>query len=234
MNKKIIILIIILFPLFTESQVVSDAKLWTDVSIRKEVNDFEFSFEEAWRLDENFTHTDKIFTELGAEYKVIKALSLDLGYRFSKENKYEDKTYLINHRIDFGATYKYKINNIKLAVKTKLQTKSAPSDDINPTYWRNKLTISTSFRENFTPYLSYEFFYQFNDQQVINRNRLSLGTKYDFNKKSSINLFYTFENRFNTNNLQYNHIWAIGYRYQLPKSKRKKQEEQSSEDVSTK
>jgi len=234
MNNKIIIAILVLCPLFAKSQVVNDAKLWTSVSISKKVNDFQFSFEEAWRLDENFTHTDKIFTELGAEYKVIKRLYLGVGYRFNKENNYEDQTHIINHRIDFGITYKYKIKKIRLAARTKLQTKSAPPNDINPTYWRNKLTVSTSLKKVFTPYMAYEFFYQFNNQQVITRNRFALGTKYAFNKKSSIKFFYLFENRFNTNNLKHNHIWGIGYRYQLPKSKRKKQEKQSSDDGSTK
>ena len=232
MNNKIVIIITVLLPFFAKGQVVSDAKLWTSVAISKEVNDFEFSFEEAWRLNENFTHTDKIFTELGAEYKVIKGLALGLGYRFNKENDYEDRTYIINHRIDFNATYKYKINDVKLAVRTKLQSENGPPDDISPAYWRNKFTASTSFKKDFTPYVAYEFFYQFNDQQIINRNRLSLGTKYDFNKKSSIKLFYTFENRFNTDKPQHNHIWGIGYRYQLPKSKRKKEEEQQLQNES--
>ena len=43
----------IIFPFIINAQVVSDAKLWAGLSITKKVNDFEFSFSEEVRMDEN-------------------------------------------------------------------------------------------------------------------------------------------------------------------------------------
>ncbi len=216
MSKQLLI-ILILLPFITKSQVVSDARLWTAFSISKKFKDLELTLSEEYRRDENFSHTDKVFTELGAEYEIdyLKGLSVFSNYRFSRENDYETINYDISHRIDFGLNYKYKLDKIQFDLKTKMQIESAASDKNNPTYNRSKLTLKYKLNKSINPFVSYEFFYQLNDERVINRTRLSTGLKYDINKKSGIKLFYTFENKFNTNNLQHNHIYGISYGIEL-------------------
>jgi len=216
MSKQLFI-ILILLPFITKSQVVSDAKSWTGISLSKKIKNFEFVLTEELRRNENFTHTDKVFTELGIEYDVkkIKGLSIFTDYRFSRENEYETKNYDINHRIDFGLDYKYKLDKIQFSIKTKIQTESASPEKNNPTYNRNKLTVKYKFDNPFTPYLSYEFYYQFNEERIINRTRLSLGTKFDLNKKNALKAFYLYENKFNVKNLQHNHIWGVSYTLEI-------------------
>lgn len=216
MSKQLLI-ILILLPFITKSQVVSDARLWTAFSVTKKFKDLELTLSEEYRRDENFTHTDKIFTEFGAEYEIdyLKGLSVFSNYRFSRENDYETINYDITHRIDFGLNYKYKLKKIQIDFKTKIQVESALSNENNPFYSRNKLTLKYKLSKAYNPFLSYEFFYQFNDEKVINRTRLSSGLKYDINKKNAIKLFYTFENKFNTKNLQHNHIFGISYGIEL-------------------
>lgn len=209
MNKLFIILLI-LTPLLTSAQVVSDAKLWTAISINTKVEKFEFSFSEELRLNENFSHTDKFFTELGVSYEFIKDFDASFNYRFSRENDYETGNYDLNNRIDLGLSYKHKINNFRISNRLKYQTATASSTENNPTYLRNKFTTSYKIKD-ITPYISYEFFYQFNDERVVNRTRLSFGGKYKINKNNSIKLFYTYENRFNDRQLKHNHIYGINY-----------------------
>ena len=64
--NKVLVAILILSPFFTKAQVVSDAKLWTGVSISKKINDFKILFSEELRFDENTSHIDKVFSELGS------------------------------------------------------------------------------------------------------------------------------------------------------------------------
>lgn len=209
MNRYLII-ILLLLPFLGKSQVVSDAKLWTAISINKKVNDFEFSFSQENRFDENFSHVDKVFTELGAEYEITKSFSGSFGYRFARENDYEARSYDLSSRFDFGLEYKVKYEQFRFGYKVKYQTKTASPTENNPTYLRNKLTVQYKL-EKITPFISYEFFYQFNDEKVINRIRTSLGGKYSINDNHAIKLYYILENRFNTKRLQRNHIWGIGY-----------------------
>ena len=205
MNKKLILILFIL-PLITKAQVVSDAKLWAGVTVSKKINNPEISFSEELRLDENISHVDKFFSELGAEYKVIKGLSVGLNYRYSRNNDYETRNYNMLHRIDFGLTYKHKINNFRLSFRTKIQTKSALPNENNPTYSRNKFAVKYKLENNLTPFIAYEFYYQFNDEQVINRARFSLGSSYKINDINAIKIFYMFENKFNVKNLKHNHV----------------------------
>jgi len=214
MNKKLL-LILLMLPTFLKSQVVSDAHLWSAVSVSKKINDFEFSFSEELRFDENFTHVDKLFSEIGAEYKIIKGLSVSANYRFNRDNDYESGNYDLKNRFDIKVDYKYKYNNFQFGFRTKFQTQTAPSYKNNTTYNRNKFSIKYKMENPFTPYIYYEFYYQFNDQKVINRNRFSLGTKYKINENNAVKLFYIFENRFNVKNLEHSHIWGVSYSISL-------------------
>jgi len=213
--NKLFILILITLPFIANAQVVSDAKLWTGISISKKVNDFEFSFSEDLRFDENMTHIDKVFSELGAEYKIVKGFYVGANYRLSKDNDYETSNHAIRHRIDIAFTYKHKYENFRFSFRTKFQTKNALPTENSPTFSRNKLAIKYKLENNFTPFISYEFYYQFNEEKIINRTRFSLGSSYKINKKNALKFFYMYENKFNVRNLKHNHIYGISYSFKL-------------------
>ncbi len=214
MNKNLIF-ILLLFPFFTKAQVVSDAKIWGGLSISKKINDFKFSFSEELRTDENSSHVDKVFSEVGVQYKIRKGLYVAANYRFNRDNDYESANYDIRHRIDIGLTYKYKLNDFRFAFRTKIQTKNALPNENNPTFSRNKVSVKYKLKKNLSPFIAYEFYYQFNDEKVINRTRISLGTSYKINKRNAVKLFYMFENRFNVRNLKHNHIYGISYNIEI-------------------
>lgn len=214
MSKFFSFILLLFFSAGLWAQVVSDAKLWSSITLEKKVNDFEFGLNQEFRLDENFGHVDKFFTELSAKYEIIDNFSAGLAYRFDRDNDYETKNYDLSQRIDFSLFYKQKFEDLKLSYRVKYQTKTAHPTKNNPTYLRNKLTVTYDLND-FSPYFSYEFFYQFNDQNIINRNRTSIGSKYKINKRNSVKAYYLFENRFNTDNLEHNHIWGVGYTIEI-------------------
>ena len=210
MNKKIST-ILFLLPLFINAQIVSDAQQWTNFSVNKKTNDFEFSLNEEIRFDENISHISKIFTELSAEYKITKGFYVGSTYRYSRENDYETSNYDMTHRIDLGIKYKFKVDKFKASIKTKIQLKKGLPYENNPTYNRTKITVDYDINNKLTPFINYELFYQFNDQHLINRSRTSFGGKYAINDSQAIELYYLYENQFNTKNLQHNHIYGLSY-----------------------
>lgn len=213
--NRLLIIILFTLPFSGNSQVVSDAKLWTGVSISKKVNDFEFSFSEDLRFDENMTHIDKVFSEFGAQYKITKGVYTGVNYRFSRDNDYSSKNYDIRHRFDLFLNLKYKYDNFRFSFRSKLQSKSSTPEENRPTFSRNKFTVKYKLENDLTPFVSYEFYYQFNEEKIINRTRFSFGSAYKINKKSALKLFYIFENRFNVNTLKHNHIYGISYSFEL-------------------
>ena len=113
------------------------------------------------------------------------------------------------HRFNIDVSYKHTFNKFKFIYRTRLQHKI---DYLKTkTYSRNKFSIKYKLNNTLTPFLTYEFFYQFNNQNIINRNRMALGTKFKINDTSLLKIFYMFEDKFNVKNLQYNHIWGISY-----------------------
>ncbi len=213
--NRLFLVILFIIPAVVHSQIVSDAKLWTAFEVSKKVERFEFFIGEEFRMDENFSHIDKIFTEVGVGYEIIDGLSAGFAYRYSRDNDYSERSYDIRHRFDLGVSYKNKFQNIKWSVRNKIQTKPSNKNENNPTYNRTKFTIKYDLDKDFEPYTYYEFYYQFNDQHIINRTRISFGVKYDINKNHSIKSFYIYENRFNSDNLEHNHIWGVSYSMEL-------------------
>ena len=213
--NKLFLFIIIAVPCIGHSQVVSDAKLWTEISIAKRVDDFEFSFSEAVRFDENMFHIDKVFSEFGTEYKIKKGIYAAVNYRFSKDNDYTSKNYNIRHRFDLALTLKHKYENFRFSFRTKYKKKNALQEENSPSFSRNKFVIKYKLENDFTPYISYELYYQFNEQKVINRTRISLGSSYKIDKQSALKFFYLFENRFNVKTLKNNYIYGVSYSFKL-------------------
>ncbi len=213
--NRIILIILLVFPFIINAQVVSDAKLWTGLSISKKVDDFEFSFSEEVRMDENVSHIDKVFSEIGAQYKITKGLYAAINYRFNRDNDYETVNYDIRHRIDLGLTYKHKLNDFRFAFRTKIQTKNALPEENSPTFSRNKFSIKYKLKNNLSPFVAYEFYYQFNEEKVINRTRISLGSSYKINKHNAVKLFYMYENKFNVKNPKHNHIYGVSYSIEI-------------------
>jgi Protein of unknown function (DUF2490) len=215
MNKKILLILSLLLPLAFTAQVVSDAKLWTGVSVSKKYNDFTFSLGEEVRFDENMSHIDKVFTEIEVDYKIIKGLYAGFAYRFARDNDYETTNYDMKRRIGLSLTYKHKYENFRFSFRTKYQRKSALPYENNPTFSRNKLVVKYKMENKLSPFISYEFYYQFNDERVINRARFSFGSSYKINKSNAIKLFYMYENKFNTKNLKHNHVYGISYSLEI-------------------
>lgn len=213
MNKKLFIFLSVFLPSLAFSQIVSDAKIWTGFSISKKIDDFKFSISEEYRRAENFSQTDKMFTEFDVSHKLIKNLSASATYRFNQDRNFEQGGFDFNQRLSLDLSYDYELNDFEFSARTRYQVsfETYSNDKLN----RNKFSVKYNFNKKLDPYLSYELFYQFNDVRAFNRTRFELGSKYKLNKNNSFKLGYIFENKFNRTNLEHNHIYFINYSIEI-------------------
>lgn len=211
--NRVLFIFLFLFSQLSFSQIVSDAKLWTGISVSKKIDGFKFAISEEYRRNENFSQSDKMFTEFDASYEFVKNVTAGITYRFNQDRNIEQGGFDFNHRFNFDLSYEHKINDFKLSFRTRYQVSKEKyfSDKLN----RNKFTIKYKFNKKLVPYLSYELFYQFNDVRALNRTRIEIGTKYKINKNNSITLGYLYENKFNRSNLKHNHIYFLNYSIEI-------------------
>ena len=213
MNRLILILLLSI-PFITNAQVVSDAKLWTGITLNKKVDKFSFAFKNQARFNENMSHLYKVFTDIGADYKIVKGLYVGANYRFNRFNYYETKNYELYHRFSLGIAYKYKIEQFKFSVKNRLQYGTSKGNKNSTTFNRTKFVIAYKANDQFTPYISYELFYSFNIKYIV-ATRLALGSKVKINENNSIKAYYFFGDSYNVNNIKHNHVWGVTYSIKL-------------------
>ncbi|RFC53392.1 DUF2490 domain-containing protein [Brumimicrobium aurantiacum] len=215
MSNKHLLIVLLIFPIMVFSQIEKDARLWTEVKLEKEVKDFTFNLGLAYRLDENFSHMDKALAEIEVEYKINKRWDIGIGYRYSRDNDYEDFNYDLKPRFEIGAQYDNKIewwniDDLKFKYRVKYQIESAPINENNEAYVRNKFTLDYK-KKDWSPFISWEFYYQFNNRMDFTRSRISGGLKYDITKNTAIEIFYILEDKFRTDRIEQDHIYGIGY-----------------------
>ncbi|MCB9335056.1 MAG: DUF2490 domain-containing protein [Flavobacteriales bacterium] len=212
MSKNYIFFIFLVIPFLAFSQ-QKDAKLRTAISFSKKVEDFKFSFSEEYRRNENFSQTDKLFSELEGNYKLLKDFTFGVAYRFNQSRNYEYGGFDYEHRICLDLDYELDVNDFEFSIRTRYQIgrELLELETLN----RNKLSAKYKFSDNFEPSLSFELFYQFNQQNQFNRSRTELSGKFKISDNQSIKAGYMFENKFNRKNLEHNHIYFINYNIDL-------------------
>jgi hypothetical protein len=157
------------------------------------------------------------------EYKPIKYIALGAEYRakLSHENG-EDSEW--TGRFGTWLKAKWSPSIFKLEARIKYCNYTEDTEDRdgnlnNKQYFRTKFLGGVKIKSiKLTPYISYEWFYEFN-RGLVDKDRLTIGVKKKLNKQNSISLEYMFEEKFNRGIGKKdinNNIFALTYQYTLP------------------
>jgi long-subunit fatty acid transport protein len=179
-----------------------DLESWSTVSANKQITKvFGLNLEQSVRMYDNSTKIDQYFTNLDLNFKVGKGFSLTGGFRFIGDRDKDDGSYENHLRFNGDINYKHSVDRFKFKYRIRLQTKNelAYSREEGD-FLRNSFRIRAGVKYNIKgwkldPEMSYELFRESGKYMVssFNKYRISLSTKYKFNKLIELKAFYRYE-----------------------------------------
>ena len=207
-----------------DSTVVRDFELWTGVSVKKSFLEKKLTAEltQEFRLDDDASHMDIYFTELGMKYKLKNGISLGAAYRYIRNNK--NSGYVNERRFHFDLGYKYKIERFDLSARFRYSNRAEIGGSTDEgQYPTNKYRFRLKGEYNIPnwkldPYFAVETFYatttnsynyiesitETEDVAGFQKMRYTLGTSYRITDFMSVGAFYRIEREFESYRLNYN------------------------------
>jgi hypothetical protein len=205
-KKKYSLIVFICFKIFfcattfsqKKTKIINDFESWSSVGFTyKPIKKITLGIEQNLRLKENSSSIEKYFTQLSADYKLFKNFEIGLGYRFVRtqdDKSLPESNYENSKRLNLDATYKNDIKRFSYGVRSRYQIKK-DANSSNETL-RLKTEIGYNFKKwKLDPEISGEIFYRPNE--VFRNYRVTLSTKIDIDKDSSVKLFVLYENELN-------------------------------------
>lgn len=202
------------FVFFQAKTQVNDAGLWLSVDVEKKITQkFSAQFSHALRYNENISELGTSFSEIGLSYKIIKPLSFGAVYRFAQRKRVDD-FYSNRHRYAFNVVYRLKISQFKLNFREQYQSSykdigTSETGSIPTNHFRSKITIAYDLEKKYTPYVSYELFYEIGE--YIDNMRYKGGVEYEINKFHTVEMYYMLDKEMNVKNPWTNYVIGLGY-----------------------
>jgi hypothetical protein len=213
--KKTYLFIAILLSSFYLTAQVNDAGLWLNLDVEKKITQkFSAEFSQALRYNENITEIGTSLSEIGLSYKVIKPLTVGAAYRFSQKKRVDD-FYSNRHRFSFNISYKIKVNQFKISLREQFQSSYkdigvSADGGIAKNHLRSKITLAYDLEKKYTPYVSYEMYYEIGE--YIDNTRYKAGVEYEINKFHIVEISYMIEKEINVNKPWTNYVIGLGYK----------------------
>jgi|WetSurMetagenome_2_1015567.scaffolds.fasta_scaffold390517_2 hypothetical protein len=213
----------------------ADNGLWTTFQLEKEITKkWSVSIEEELRLHENWSHVDRLYTEIGGSYKFLRGFKATIGYRFIEKvdpEKYYADNLRFAHRILGELSYRYHYSSFTFLLKTRIEgeMKYIYSSDKGkvPGYdWKNKFEIKYRILR-IEPYAGVELRYQYTDPRhpesnfLLNRIWIYAGADFSIFRYHTIGLYYLRQHEWNLVNAEDMNVLGIQYSITLPRSGKK-------------
>lgn len=197
-----------------------DAGLWTSVGLKHQITRrLSVSLAEQFRFHQNMSELDQFFTDVGLDYDLLKSLKVSVNYRIISKNRLT--YYSTRHRSYIDLAYKVKLKPFTIGLRQRIQNEvrdinSSDYGKVPEWYSRTKLSVKLDLNKKYTPYVSTEYFYiidNFKEQDhVFDKDRYEIGVDYDFNRRSSLNLFYLIQKDILQNKTR-DFVSGLGYSY---------------------
>jgi hypothetical protein len=204
---------------------VNDAGLWENIYLDKKIAPkWMLHLNEQGRVDQNITRFHYVYGDFGITYKWNKHIHIMCDYVLIEKRRLNDLWSTL-HQAYVALVLKQKIASFTISnrIMAQVQYSDIYSSKFGmiPDYkLRNKTMLKYNNNSRYTYYIALEIYYKINNTYYksdypqgnrLDRIRYFVGAFYELNKRSSIELYYLYENNFNSNNPPKNFVIGIGY-----------------------
>jgi hypothetical protein len=219
-----------------QDELSNDFRMRFEVSAEyKPVKNLTINLAEEFRLKNNATTVDRLYTTLDISYKVYKYIKIGAAYSFHALYKGES-TWLLRHRARLHLTGSYSVNNWGMSLRvipemTYADKEANPLEEVNPSWiFRSRIKVDYSFIDKpVKPYVYVEMFNPLVQPEFGNawleKMRYSIGTEWSIDAHNKFDFYYLLEHDMGqdlsvtpavvtrTNGNQLNHNIGIKYKY---------------------
>lgn len=185
-----VVVLISLAEFFASAFDDGDWQIWIGESATKSLDEsWALKVSEEQRYGDSAHKFYRHHLDLGLIKKISKKLKVSFHFRYISEKKRGE--YLEEYRPYVNLSYKWKLAGLNLTSKVQVEFRDQEHNDFYR--FRKKLTLSLpKVGDSIRPYISDEIFID-SEQESINRNRLTIGSKIRINKKWSCKVFYIWQ-----------------------------------------
>lgn len=202
--------------------------MWNTFSLQKSINKKIYvALDQELRLDENYSHLNLFYTNLGAGYKFTKNFKAEVTYRFIQ--KYQpDGFFSLRHRIMIDLLHKKKFSKVIVINRLRYQTEikdylTSELGKYPEQYFRYKIELKLDLDKKITPFISSEIRYQLDVQNgsrseyngEVHRIRNAAGFDYKINGSNTFSIYYLIQNEFYISSPENNYILGLQYSINL-------------------
>ncbi len=227
--KKIKILVLLFFAIVGKMNAQSEFGTYTSIGVDKKIGKWELEAETEVRTIENLNLINRWSIGLNADYKIIKPLSVNLGYQLMNVLDQKYLNYQWRHRFKLEAEGKKKWGDFSfslsegLQLTTKDDNKRIKDDGSIDTYaispawiWKNSFEVEYDIpKSKFSPGYEFQTYYELNnpDGNDFDKIRNSLFLKYKINKNNSLKIFGLINSELGTDEAEYSGKYILGLKY---------------------
>ena len=221
-----LILFFLLSNRLVSQKVFHDAGMWNTLSFKHKINKkTALLFSEEFRLKENYSQINLMYSEIGIEYSFTKKIKTALVYRQIQKFQY-DNPISFRNRLQWDIQLKKSFNLFGVNYRHRFQAEvkdflTSANGHFIEYFSRHKIGVKYDINNAWSVSLSGEYRLQLNDPRspeynlAFHRQRYQCGFTYKINTKQDFGMYYLYQNEFNVSDLRNIYILGIEYAYEF-------------------
>jgi len=201
------LIILLLFPLFAQSQQREDLRFWASASYSHDLNKkWTIGIDNEARWENNASRLGRYFFEPTVRYNVSDLFRIQLQHRFIRD--FSDRWWGNRNRVTLDAVFRIKQARWRYLLRTRFQYERNGYGFIDETqsipelYARQSAKVNYKINRFWEPFVSAEVRILIQDDAVpgfigIDRFRLKAGTDYNLSRKLTLGAFIMMQEEIN-------------------------------------
>lgn len=195
-----------------------DAAVWMFIDLDKKINkDLYIHAKEQFRLNENYSHADYAYIDLGLDYDLNKVVSFTTAYCFNFKNQVNaGNAWTLRGQWYGSITFAAKVGELKITDRNQIQTDIEDTRNSESSwFYRNKLGLHYKFSKDWAGYGTIELYRRLSsipeEEDILYRTRYAAGIKYRISKKQDIEFGYLIQRQVKKSQPDWIYAITIGF-----------------------